>query len=144
MSRYRIGLAGAALFGGLVLAVGLSASGQAVKGKSRPAATKHLMVGVVKLHSGNLEKALNEGPKDDAGWDAAAAYAGCLNEVSYALMDDGRCPDKVWEGAAMKLREGSAAALDAIQKRNLDGAKAGVQALKAACGACHKAHKPKK
>lgn len=134
-----IALSAAALFG-----VALAAWGQAVKGKSRPAATKHLMTGIMKAQSGALEKLLNDGPADGAAWDAAAGYAACLNELSYSLMEDGRCPDKVWEGAAQRLREGSGAALEAALKKNLDGAKAGLAAMKASCGACHKAHKPKK
>ena len=67
-----------------------------------------------------------------------------LNEAGYMLMDDERCPDAVWEGAAKTLRDGSAAALAALEKKDLEGSRAAAKTLMGACMACHKTHKPPK
>ena len=115
------------------------------KGKSRPMTTKQLMNGVVKAHCGALKKGLEAGPSDDKAWDAIAMHAAILNESSFTLMDDGRCPDGVWAGATTKnLRVGSADVLKAVEARDLDAAKAAFKNVTKSCSACHKAHKPKK
>ena len=55
-----------------------------------------------------------DGLADDKAWDTAACHASCLNEMSYLLMSDGRCPDGFWAKAAKTtLREGSAEAMAA-------------------------------
>jgi cytochrome c556 len=60
-------------------------------------------------------------------------------------MEDGRCPDGVWANAASKtLRQGSADALKAIEKRDVAAAKAAFGNLTGACKACHDKHKKKK
>lgn len=68
------------------------ARAQKTKGKSRPAATKYLMRGIVRPNCAGLGKLLKEGPADDEAWDTIACHAACLNELSFALMDDGRWP----------------------------------------------------
>ncbi len=118
------------------------AQAQKTKGKTRPAATKYLMRGVVRPSCASLGKLLKEGPADDKAWDTAACHAACLSEMSFALMDDGRCPDGVWAKAATKnLREGSAAVLAAVEAKDLDAANAAFKTVTASCAACHKEHK---
>jgi cytochrome c556 len=61
--------------------------------------------------------------------------------MSYLLMDDGRCPDAVWAGAAKDLREGSAAVLAAAEKKDVESAREAFKKVTGACAACHKEHK---
>jgi len=58
-------------------------------------------------------------------------------------MDDGRCPDAVWAGAAKTLREGSAAVLDAVGKKDAAAANTAIGTMTSACKSCHTAHKGK-
>jgi cytochrome c556 len=118
-----------------------SASAQKTKGKTRAAATKYLMRGIQQTHCKALGDLLKAGPADDKAWDTAACHASCLNEMSYLLMDDGRCPDGVWAGATKDLREGSAAVLAAVEKKDLEGTRTAFKTVTGACAACHKAHK---
>ena len=122
-----------------------TASAQKTKGKTRAAATKYLMRGIVRPSCAGIGGLLKDGgPKDDKTWDAIACHASCLNEMSYALMDDGRCPDGVWAKAAKTtLRECSASVLEAANKKDLEKTQAAFTALTKSCGACHKAHKGK-
>jgi len=132
------------------IAVGILAGQQALeaqklKGKSRPAPTKQLMKGILQPNAGSLGAALKDaGPADDKAWEAAQTTAVVLNEAGYMLMDDGRCPDAVWAGAAKTLQEGSAAIMAAVEKKDLEGSRAAAKTLMGACMACHKAHKPPK
>jgi cytochrome c556 len=130
---------------GLGLGAWSSAAAQKTKGKSRGAATKYLMRGIMQSHCKSLGDLLKDsGPADEKAWDTAACHASCLNEMSYLLMDDGRCPDDVWAGAATKdLREGSAAVIAAIERKDAAGASEAFKKMTGACGACHKAHKGK-
>ena len=119
-----------------------SASAQKTKGKTRPAATKYLMRGIMGPNCSGLGKLLKDGPADDEAWDNAACHAACLNEMSFILMDDGRCPDGTWAKAAKTtLREGSAAVMAAIEKKDADAANAAFKMATSACADCHKAHK---
>ena len=116
-----------------------------LQGKTRPAPTRQLMKGILQLNAGSLGAALKDaGPADDKGWEAAQTAAVVLNEAGYMLMDDGRCPDAVWAGAAKTLQEGSAAVMAALEKKDLEGSRAAAKTLMGACMACHKAHKPPK
>jgi hypothetical protein len=81
------------------------------------------------------------GPVDDKAWDNAICQASVLNEVSYLLMEDGRCPDAVWADAAKSLREGSSQVVAALEKKDLESARAAFKTVTGACGSCHKAHK---
>lgn len=129
------------LVAGVLAGLSLGASAQVKKGKTRVLTTKQLMGGLVKPNCGGIGDGLKEAPKDDAGWEALATKAALLNETSYILMDDGRCPDGTWADAAKALREGSAAVLANVEAKDAAGAKTEFEAMTKACGACHKAHK---
>lgn len=117
---------------------------QVAKGKTRAAATKYLMRGIQQPNCKGLGDLLKDaGPADDKAWETAACHATCLNEMSHLLMDDGRCPDATWAGAAKSLREASAAALAAAEKKDLEGAKAAFKNVTASCKTCHDAHRKK-
>ena len=125
----------------LLVAVG-TVEAQKTQGKSRPASTKFLMAGIVQPHCKSLGDQLKgDGPAADKAWETAACHAACLNELSYTLMDDGRCPDGVWAGAVKNLREASSAAIKATKEKDLAGTKAAFKKVTESCGACHKAHK---
>ena len=127
---------------GLLLAVtSQQAEGQVKQGKERPLKTHHLMKGLVAAQCGALKKDLDAGPADDKAWDTALMRAELLNEASYIVMADGRCPDGDWAKAATALRAGSAEVIEAVEARNLDQAKAAFGTMTKACGACHKKHK---
>lgn len=135
------------LLGGLVvlLSVGDTSTAQVKKGKTRLMLTKHLMKGLNGLHCGALKKELDAGPSSDKAWESLETHAALLNEASYILMQDGRCPDATWANAASKtLRQGSADVLKAVEARDADAAKEAFGAMTKACGACHKAHRKKK
>ncbi len=139
--RFRF-LAGLGLAAALLTLISTAqVSGQVKQGKERPLKTHHLMEGLVAPNCGALKKDLEAGPSDDKAWDKAAMKAELLNEASYILMADGRCPDGVWAGAAKTLREQSAAVLAAIEAKDADAAKTAFGAMTKACGACHKVHK---
>jgi cytochrome c556 len=126
-----------------VLAISMAplAVGQVKKGKERPLLTEQLMKGLVAPNCGALKKALDAGPADDEAWDAVALHAALLNEASYIVMADDRCPDGNWAGAAETLRGCSQAVLAAAAAKDADAGKAAFGELTKACGACHKAHK---
>ncbi len=68
------------------------------------------MKGVMGPHCGALKKGMDAGPSDDKAWEELALHAALLNEASYVLMEDGRCPDGVWaKAASQKLYERAAA-----------------------------------
>ena len=121
----------------------LAATAQVKKGKSRLLLTKQLMGGLVQLNCKAVGDGLKAEPKDDKAWAALATKAALLNESSYILMADGRCPDGVWAAASTKLREGSEAVYNRIQAKDRQGAQAAFKTMTESCGACHKAHKKK-
>jgi hypothetical protein len=131
-----LGMVGAAL-----VCLSLGATAQVTKGKTRPLKTKQLMSGLVRPNCAGIGDGLKEAPKDDESWAALATKAALLNEASYILMDDGRCPDATWAGAAKALREGSAAVLEKVEAKDAAGAKSAFETMTKACGECHKAHK---
>lgn len=117
-------------------------SAQVKKGKTRPLQTRHWMRGVQGPACSALGNLLKDpGPADDKAWDMAAQHAEILNESSYVLMADGRCPDATWADGAKQLREGSEAVLKAIEAKNFADAKAAFGNLTKGCGTCHSAHK---
>lgn len=131
-----------AVLGCLVLWKFVISSGGTTTGETRLAETKYLMRGFLQPARTELGKLLNDGPTDDKTWDEAACYAACLNEMSHVLMADDRCPDGVWENAAVQsLRPTSAAVLQAIEKRDSKVALAALEKLTQACADCHKAHR---
>ena len=128
----------------LGLGIGLSqqASGQKTKGKTRLAPTISLMQGIMNPNCTALEALLKgEGPKDLRSWGKVQLHAAVLNEMSYVVMEDGRCPDKVWKGAAETLRKCSAKVLEAGEAKDAKAAQAAFKNLTNACNTCHKAHR---
>jgi len=123
------------------LLITFSAPAQVKQGKTRPAQTKQIMSGLVKPNGTAIGKATKSPPTDDEGWKALATNAALLNEASYLLMDDGRCPDADWENAAMALRAATEAVLKNIEAKNIDGVAGQNPKINAACAACHRAHK---
>ncbi len=147
MAKGNIGLALLSAFG-LCLFMGAGeerATAQVAKGKTRPATTRFLMKGITLPNCKGAGELLKEsGPADDKAWETLACHASCLNELSFSLMQDGRCPDGVWAGAAKSLGEGSSAVLAAVEKKDLDAAKAGFKTVTDSCKSCHDAHKKAK
>jgi cytochrome c556 len=121
----------------------VATNGQVKKGKTRPLTTEQLMEAIVKPHMTALKKGLIDAkPASDDDWKHLALSVSLLNESSFIMMEDGRCPDQVWADACVKdLREGSAMAAEAIAKRDVEAALAGVKKLGASCKACHTKHK---
>lgn len=134
-----------ALFAGMVLGViavvSTVAPAQIKKGKTRAASTKQIMGGLVQPNCAAIGKGTKEAPADDKAWDALATNAALLNEASYLLMDDGRCPDAEWANAAKALRAGSESVLAKIEAKDAAGVAAEFKTMTQACAACHKAHK---
>jgi len=130
----------------LGLGIGLSrqASGQKTKGKTRLAPTLALMQGIMNPNCTALAAVLKgEGPKSPRDWGKVEMHAAILNEMSYVLMADGRCPDKVWKGAAEDiLRKSSGKILDAVKNKDAKAAQTAFKNLTNACDTCHKAHRP--
>lgn len=73
---------------------------QVTKGKERPLTTKQWMQAVHKVHCGAIKEGLEAGPSDDDAWAKIALHAAMMNESSYVLMADGRCPDGDWAALA--------------------------------------------
>lgn len=119
----------------------LTATAQIKQGKSRLITTKQLMKGLVAANCGALAEELKKSPTEETNWDAMATQAALLNEASYLLMDDGRCPDADWANAATTLRQGSAELVAKLTAKDAAGAQAALKTTTQACGACHKAHK---
>ena len=118
---------------------------QIKKGKTRVMKTAQWMKGVMKPQCEALKKGLDGRPSNDEEWEALAASAALINEASYLLMDDGRCPDGVWAEAASKtLRNGSADVLKAIEAKDISAAKNAFGGMTKACAACHDKHREKK
>lgn len=130
---------------GMVLAVvamfSVAGLAQVTKGKTRLLQTKQLMGGLVRPCCAGIGEGLKKGPADDEAWTNLATKAALLNEASYVLMDDGRCPDGVWANAAKKLREDSATVLEKLDAKDPAGAQKAFKSMTKACAACHKAHK---
>ena len=81
---------------------------------------------------------------EDKSWHKLAVNAAVLNESSYILMADVRCPDGVWATAASEtLRVGSTELLKAIESKDIEAAKSAFSQVTKSCGPCHKAHKKK-
>jgi hypothetical protein len=119
----------------------VSAVAQVQQGKTRVLKTKQLMKGLVVANCGAIGEGLKAGPADDKAWEDLATKAALLNEASYILMDDGRCPDAVWSDATKSLRDGSAALLVKLEAKDTAGAQDALKTMTQSCAACHKAHK---
>ncbi len=124
----------------LLIAAGTMAAVQ--KGKTRLMKTSQLMGGVMKPHCTDIKDALKAGPSDEDGWSDLAMHAAVLNEISFTLMADGRCPDKVWADAVKtQLAVGSAGIVAAAEAKDIDAAQKAFKTMTASCKACHKEHK---
>lgn len=138
---------GLAVLGAAALAVTVGigpATGQVKQGKTRPLKTKQLMKGLVNAQCVALKKGLDAGPADDEAWEQVGTSAALLNEASYVLMEDGRCPDGTWANAASKtLRQGSGDVLKAVEAKDVSAAQDAFGSMTKACAACHTAHKKK-
>lgn len=115
------------------------AAAQKTKGKTRPATTKQLMKGLVAPTCGDLKNLLDE---KEINWDNVGVKAAVLNEASYVLLDDGRCPDGEWAKSSEAIQKATAAILEAAGKKDAEGAKNAFKRIGAeGCAVCHKAHK---
>ena len=130
-----------AMIAGIVSVLSVGASAQVKKGKTRVLTTKQMMAGLVKPNCAGIGEGLKTAPADDKAWEELATKAALLNESSFSLMDDGRCPDGEWAKAATALREGSAAVLAKIEAKDASGAQEAFKTVTGSCAACHKAHK---
>lgn len=121
-----------------------SSLAQVKQGKTRLLKTEQLMEGVIKPHCGALKEGLKSEPANAKAWKKLTMHAALLNEASFILMDDGRCPDKVWADAATKtLRQGSADLVRALEAKNLADAREAFGSMSGACKDCHDKHKEK-
>jgi len=135
------------IVGIMVIVVGLIADGIAKvkKGDTRPLNTATWMKNVMKPHCSALKKEIDAGPKTDDDWAALIEHAEIINETSYILMEDKRCPDGTWATAASKtLRNGSDAVITAARAKDAAATESAFKKMTEACIACHKAHKKKK
>ncbi len=136
----------AVIAGTMVIAMGLIADGMAKvkKGDTRPLSTENWMEHVVKPHCTALKKGIAAGPKTDDDWQSLIEHAEILNETSYILMEDKRCPDGVWAGAASKtLRNGSDAVITAAKAKDVSATEAAFKNMTKSCKECHDKHKEK-
>lgn len=114
---------------------------QKTKGKTRELTTKQMMKGLVQVNCAALGAALKE---KEVNWDDISLKAALLNEAGYLLMDDGRCPDKDWAGAAKAIRDSSKQLLEAAAKKELEPVQQAFKTLTTeGCAACHKVHRQK-
>ncbi|MDA1015594.1 MAG: hypothetical protein O3A00_14220 [Planctomycetota bacterium] len=131
----------------VLLAAGFLASGglnAQKKGKTRPLTSSQVMAGLVKPEFLKLKAGLEKSPQDDDAWKALATSAALLNESSYILMADERCPDKPWEEGSMILRKASLNLLTQIEKKDAAGALEAFAMVQQSCKTCHAEHKYKK
>ena len=99
------------------------------------------MSGLIKPNCAGIGEGLKAAPVDEKAWEDLATKAALLNESSFILMDDGRCPDGDWANASKSLRDGSAAVLTKIEAKDYAGAQEAFKAVTGSCAACHKVHK---
>lgn len=125
----------------VLAAVAGVADAQVKKGKSRPATTKQLMAGIVQPNCAAIGAAVQAAPADDKAWEAIATNAALLHEISFTLMEDGRCPDAAWAGAVTAMRTASESLLAKAAAKDHAGLAAEFPKLTESCGACHKVHK---
>jgi len=130
-----------AMIVGIVSVLSAGAFAQVKKGKTRVLTTKQLMSGLIKPDCSGIGEGLKLAPADEKAWDDLATKAALLNESSFILMDDGRCPDGDWANASKALRDGSAAVLTKIESKDYAGAQEAFKTVTGSCAACHKAHK---
>ncbi len=121
--------------------VGLGATLAKPVAEERVASVEHLMEGISKPHCGALGKLLKAGPSSEKDWKHVKLHAALLNELSYMLLQSGRCPDATWAKAAQQLRAGSADVFKAASTQDISAARAAFKKVTSACATCHKAHR---
>ena len=103
------------------------------------------MRGITQPHCKGIAELLKEsGPSEEKAWETVACHASCLNELTFSLMQDGRCPDATWAGAAKSLGEGSSAVLAAAEKKDVAAARTAFKSVTDSCKSCHDAHRKSK
>lgn len=109
---------------------------------ARVATVEHLMEGIQQPHCGAIAALLKDsGPKDDKGWSELAEHAAILNESGHLLVENQRCPDAVWAGAAGAQQKSAADLFAAAEKKDMPAAEAAFKGVTGACKTCHAAHK---
>lgn len=142
VTNRKFGMALVLALGVICLWLGHEVEAQKTKGKTRLAETRDLMKGLCQPHCSGLADLLKDpGPADAKAWRRVIQHASLLNEASYLLMDDGRCPDQEWASAVTVLRESSARVVDAANGKNGADARIAFSSLTTACARCHRAHK---
>lgn len=112
------------------------------KGEKRPLSMETWMEHVVKPHCKALKKEIASGPKTEDDWASLIEHAEILNETSYILMEDKRCPDEVWANSATKtLRNGSEAVITAAKAKDAAAAALAFKSMTKSCKECHDKHK---
>lgn len=114
------------------------------KGKTRPLTTAQMMAGLVKPKFVELKEGLAKDELSEDDWKAFAAHAALLNESSYIMMADERCPDDIWEQGVKILRKSSDEVLAKIAKKDAAGALKAMDNVQLSCKTCHTEHKYKK
>jgi cytochrome c556 len=129
---------------GLVAVVAFVAGSASVfaQDKGRVTSVGVIMKAIHKPHSGGIGDLLKgDGPKDDAAWQQMLLHAAMLNESGHLLMQNDRCPSKVWAEATGTLRAGATAVHEAAGNKDVEAARAAFKTMTSACAACHKAHR---
>lgn len=108
----------------------------------RVATVATLMRQINKPHSGKVGQLIKDaGPADERAWEQLLDSASILNEASYALMDDDRCPDDTWKAACEQLRTGSAQIAAAVRTKDLTTIRKSFEQVSGACAKCHETHR---
>lgn len=138
--------AGMIALSGLAFTVSTSQVEAQKKGKTRPLTTAQLMSGLVKpqLVAVQGHVADEKTPEGEDGWKSLTTSIALLNESSYTMMEDGRCPDKSWADACEILRKATEQGLEAAAKKDAAGVRASIEGITASCKACHTEFKYKK
>lgn len=145
MKRSLAFAAGLIALGGLAFALTSSHVTAQKKGKTRPLTTAQMMSGLVKPQLVALKGLVEEGKKVDGeeGWKAVSTSIALLNESGHMMMEDGRCPDKIWADACKVLREATEEGLKKAAQKDVDGVRASLEGVLASCKGCHAEHKYK-
>ncbi len=140
MSRLVSCMSLAAALGLVVWLVVPQAQGQAPKKKPPRVASVHvIMECIVGPNCKALANGLKKGDAD--ALPKLANHAALLNEASFILVQNGRCPDRTWAQAAARLRRCSAVVYEKLKDKDLQGAQSAFKAMTQACANCHKAHR---
>lgn len=126
---------------GSAAVLGLGATLAQPAADERIADVEHLMEGISRPHCSALGKLLKAGPSNEKDWKHVKLHAALLNELSYMLLQAGRCPDATWAKAAQQLRESSAAVYSAASSQDTAAARSAFKGITKACATCHKAHR---